>query len=109
MHHPHFPTPTHSITKSRTEVIIEGTHSSNPGPGAEWEELEFKCKPGSVDRRPCVITPYHYRLDWLMWFAAFQEYGNNPWLVHLAAKVMAGDPMVDSLVQYNPFKEKTPK
>lgn len=35
-------------------------------------EYEFNCKPGKVDRRPCIISPYHYRLDWLMWFAAFQ-------------------------------------
>ena len=27
---------------------------------------------GDVKRRPCLISPYHYRLDWLMWFAAFQ-------------------------------------
>ena len=61
-----------SITKERTEVIIEGTYAINPGELAKWEELEFNCKPGNISRRPCVISPYHYRLDWLMWFAAFQ-------------------------------------
>ena len=30
--------------------------------------------PGLVTRAPCTISPYHYRLDWLMWFAAFQKY-----------------------------------
>ena len=30
--------------------------------------------PGLVTRAPCTISPYHYRLDWLMWFAAFQNY-----------------------------------
>lgn len=25
-----------------------------------------------MNRRPCVISPYHYRMDWLLWFAAFQ-------------------------------------
>lgn len=25
-------------------------------------------------RRPCWISPYHLRIDWLMWFAAFQNY-----------------------------------
>ncbi len=29
-----------------------------------WREYEFKCKPGAVGRRPCFISPYHYRLDW---------------------------------------------
>ena len=66
-----------SVTKERTEIIIEGTHDINPGQSGElakWEELEFNCKPGNITRRPCVISPYHYRLDWLMWFAAFQVY-----------------------------------
>ena len=62
-----------SITKRRTEVIFKGTNSSDPeSPLAVWEEYEFKCKPGDIHRQPCLISPYHYRLDWLMWFAAFQ-------------------------------------
>lgn len=62
-----------SITKERTEVILQGTASPNASaPDAVWEDYEFKCKPGDPWRRPCLISPYHYRLDWLMWFAAFQ-------------------------------------
>ncbi|XP_071671384.1 lipase maturation factor 1 isoform X3 [Patagioenas fasciata] len=62
-----------SITKERTEVILQATSSLDPNdPAAVWEEYDFKCKPGDLKRRPCFITPYHYRLDWLMWFAAFQ-------------------------------------
>ncbi|CAJ0915186.1 unnamed protein product [Ranitomeya imitator] len=62
-----------SVTKERTEVIIQGTSSLDPNdPKSVWEEYEFNCKPGNVTRRPCAISPYHYRLDWLMWFAAFQ-------------------------------------
>ena len=62
-----------SVTKKRTEVIFQGTSSLDPSsPTAVWEEYEFKCKPGNVSRTPCLISPYHYRLDWLMWFAAFQ-------------------------------------
>ena len=64
-----------SVTKERTEVIIEGTYDTNLGRNGEsayWQELEFNCKPGNITHRPCLISPYHYRLDWLMWFAAFQ-------------------------------------
>lgn len=64
-----------SVTKERTEVIFQGTRNSTIIPdedGGIWEEYQFKCKPGYPKRRPCVISPYHYRLDWLMWFAAFQ-------------------------------------
>ena len=39
-----------------------------------------------------------------MWFAGFQTYQHNPWLVHLAAKMLVNDPIVDSLLLKNPFK-----
>ena len=62
-----------SVTKERTEIILQGTRNNTIyGNDVFCEEYEFKCKPGSVKRRPCLISPYHYRLDWLMWFAAFQ-------------------------------------
>ena len=61
-----------SITKECTEVIIEGSLNDSLHGGQQWTEYEFKCKPGNITRRPCWISPYHYRLDWLMWFAAFQ-------------------------------------
>ena len=62
-----------SVTKERTEIILQGTSNKTfYGSDVIWEEYEFKCKPGNVSRRPCLISPYHYRLDWLMWFAAFQ-------------------------------------
>lgn len=54
-------------------MILQGTVSPNASaPDAVWEDYEFKCKPGNPWRQPCLISPYHYRLDWLMWFAAFQ-------------------------------------
>ena len=60
-----------SITKERTEVVLQGTRNKTIIPNGIWQEYEFKCKPGDISRRPCLISPYHYRLDWLMWFAAF--------------------------------------
>ena len=98
-----------SVTKTRTEVVFEGTSATNPNdPKAEWLEYDFNCKPGNLSQIPCLISPYHYRLDWLMWFAAFQNYQHNPWLVHLAAKMLVNDPIVDSLLLNNPFREKSP-
>ncbi|XP_043567799.1 lipase maturation factor 1 isoform X2 [Chiloscyllium plagiosum] len=96
-----------SITKERTEVIIQGTMSQDPNdPSALWEEYEFKCKPGDLKRRPCIITPYHYRLDWLMWFAAFQTYEQNEWLIHLAGRLLMNDSLVLSLIAHNPFQNQ---
>eukprot|EP01048_Picozoa_sp_COSAG05_P030981 COSAG05_NODE_11057_length_533_cov_0.670507_1_plen_131_part_01 len=81
-----------SITKQRTEIILQGTLANDPTqPGAEWLEYEFRCKPGNVTRAPCLITPYHYRLDWLMWFAAFVQYQQHPWLLHLIAQLLSTD------------------
>ncbi|XP_031556252.1 lipase maturation factor 1-like [Actinia tenebrosa] len=100
-----------SITKKRTEVIFQGTKNSTIIPDEEggiWQEYEFKCKPGDTKRRPCLISPYHYRLDWLMWFAAFQNYQYNPWLIHLGAKLLVNDDQATSLIAHNPFYNDTP-
>ncbi|KAK1164750.1 lipase maturation factor 1 isoform X1 [Acipenser oxyrinchus oxyrinchus] len=98
-----------SITKERTEVVIQGTLSADPSdPGALWEEYEFKCKPGDLRRRPCLISPYHYRLDWLMWFAAFQTYEQNEWVIHLAGRLLANDTLTLSLMAHNPFEGREP-
>ena len=102
-----------SITKKRTEIILEGTRGSiadvmgENGAQAQaavvWTPYEFKCKPGDVNRRPCWITPYHYRLDWLMWFAAFGNYQQHPWLLHLTTKLLAGDHVASALLAHDPF------
>merc|ERR1712062_786230 len=98
------------VTKERTEIIFEGTYATNPDDSnAEWLEYEFKCKPGNVKQMPCLISPYHYRLDWLMWFAAFQSYQDNPWLVHLAAKFLMNDTQILDLIAENPFEKQPPK
>ncbi|XP_063434753.1 lipase maturation factor 1-like [Mytilus trossulus] len=97
-----------SVTKERTEVVFEGTYGDPHGSTAKWEEYEFKCKPGNITRAPCLISPYHYRLDWLMWFAAFQNYQRNPWLIHLGVKLLANDEDATSLIQNNPFEGKSP-
>lgn len=98
-----------SITKSRREVIIQGTYSLNPHDKSTlWEEYEFFCKPGNVFRRPCVISPYHYRLDWLMWFAGFQDYQSHPWLFHFVAKLLVNDKNVSKIILKNPFIDREP-
>ncbi len=90
-----------SVGKERTEIIIKGAYHSDK---IEWKEYEFKCKPGNVTRTPCIITPYHYRLDWLAWFAGFQPYYYQPWTVHFVAKLLTNDPKALSLISNNPFE-----
>ncbi|XP_076844064.1 lipase maturation factor 1 [Brachyhypopomus gauderio] len=96
-----------SVTKERTEVVFQGTLSANhTDEGVVWEEYEFMCKPGAVGRRPCLITPYHYRLDWLMWFAAFQTYEQNEWIIQIAGRLLANDSTMLSLMAHNPFQNR---
>uniref|UniRef100_A0A8D3C447 Lipase maturation factor n=1 Tax=Scophthalmus maximus TaxID=52904 RepID=A0A8D3C447_SCOMX len=98
-----------SITKERTEVIFQGTLSPDPkDPDAVWEEYQFLCKPGDVYRRPCLLSPYHYRLDWLMWFAAFQTYEQSEWVIHIAGRLLSNDSTLLSLLDHNPFQDRDP-
>jgi Lipase maturation factor len=51
-----------SIGRERYEIVIEGTTDDDPA-SATWSPYEFRCKPGDVARRPCVVAPYQYRID----------------------------------------------
>ena len=93
-----------SVGRERLELVFAGSDD-----GTTWREYEFKCKPGSVDRRPCVITPYHYRLDWLLWFAAMGRPQQYPWVVHLVWKLLENDPTTLSLIETNPFPDTPPR
>ena len=97
-----------SVGRTRDEVVIQGTLDPTPGPDSIWEDYELPCKPGRVDRAPCLITPYHLRLDWQIWFAAMQRIDTNPWLIHLVAKLLHGDPGIRKLVAHDPFAGDAP-
>jgi hypothetical protein len=98
-----------SIGRERYEVILEGTRDENPGDDADWRAYELPCKPGDVRRRPCFITPYHYRLDWQMWFAAFTDVRREPWLVHLVWQLLRGHGDGPKLLTVNPFPDAPPR
>ena len=97
-----------SIGRERDEIVLEGTYDTDPAT-ARWIAYEFKCKPGDVDRRPCVVSPYHHRLDWQMWFAAMSQAEDEPWLFHLVDKLLRGDPAVLSLMADGPFRRAPPR
>ncbi|OXB72414.1 UNVERIFIED_CONTAM: hypothetical protein H355_005473 [Colinus virginianus] len=59
-------------------AVAQSVHSA-------WSNYEFKCKPGDPYRSPCFLSPYHYRLDWLM-----------------------NTPSVTKLLARNPFKRSGP-
>ncbi len=93
-----------SVGRERLELVVQGSDDS-----ATWRDYEFKCKPTQLDRRPCVITPYHYRLDWLMWFAAMGRVEQYPWAAHLVWKLLQDDRATLRLIETNPFSEAPPR
>jgi hypothetical protein len=98
-----------SVGRVRPEIVFEGTRDEVIGPDTVWEEYEFPCKPGDVMRRPCVISPWHYRLDWQIWFAAMASPSQYPWTVHFVWKLLHADPGVRALLAKDPFGDTPPR
>lgn len=98
-----------SVGIERHEIIFEGTSDPVPDELSDWKPYEFKVKPGDIQRRPAIITPYHYRLDWQMWFAAMATPNEYPWTIHLAWKLLQNDPGTLSLIANNPFPADPPR
>jgi hypothetical protein len=103
-----------SVDRKRYEVILEGTSDPVPDRAARWEEYELPCMPGDPRRRPCLVSPYHYRLDWQMWFvgndaARGEPIEREPWLVHLVWQLLEGEPLPKRLLARDPFPDRPPR
>jgi hypothetical protein len=98
-----------AVTRERFEVVIKGTDTDVLDAAAEWREYELKGKPGDVNRRPCIVSPYHWRLDWQMWFAAMSSAEFHPWIFALVQKLLEGEKTILRLFARNPFPNVPPK
>jgi hypothetical protein len=98
-----------SVGATRYEIVIEGTMAAQPTDDADWRAYELPCKPGDIARRPCVLGPYHRRLDWLIWFSAMDGKLNDPWIVHLVWKLLDGDMTIRGLLARDPFDGEPPR
>jgi hypothetical protein len=99
-----------SVDRQRYEVILEGTADPTPDASAHWQEYELPCMPGDPRRRPCLISPYHYRLDWQMWFvgngaARGGTIDSEPWLIHLVWQLLQGEDAPGRLFARDPFRD----
>jgi Lipase maturation factor len=101
-----------SVNRYRDELVIEGTADDirDPAVTPRWEEYELPCKPGDPNRRPCLVSPYHYRLDWQMWFAAMESPDGGtpdwePWLAELVSQLLHGDKSSAALLAKDPFPD----
>ncbi|HYN07384.1 MAG TPA: lipase maturation factor family protein [Vicinamibacterales bacterium] len=98
-----------SITRTRYEIVLEGTDAPVVTPDTRWREYEFKGKPGDPARRPPQVAPYHLRLDWLMWFAAMSPAPRDAWFRSLVVRLLEGDRHVVSLLDSTPFPDRPPR
>jgi hypothetical protein len=99
-----------AVSRERYELVIEGTSDAVPDEDADWKAYELPCKPGALGRRPCVLGPYHHRLDWLIWFAAMDDsWEYDEWLVHVVWKLLHDDRGLLSLFDVNPFPDQPPR
>jgi hypothetical protein len=92
------------MTTHRPEIIVEGSDD-----GVTWLPYEFRWKAGDVQRRPRFAGPHLPRLDWQMWFAALDDYRENPWFLHFLARLLDGSPEVLALLETNPFPDHPPR
>lgn len=95
-----------SISKTRREIVIEGTDSLEPD--APWQEYELEGKPSDPKKRPRQFAPYHLRLDWMMWFAGLGLARELGWLLPLLGKLLEGDRATLRLFAKSPFPPERP-
>jgi Lipase maturation factor len=98
-----------TVGRVRREIVFEGTSDPVINAQTKWKEYEFPAKPGNPMRRPCIITPYHYRLDWQMWFAAMATPEQYPWTLNFVWKLLHNDSQTLSLLANNPFPKQPPR
>jgi hypothetical protein len=97
-----------SISRSREEVVLEGTTQSELSDETVWIQYEFRGKPGDVSRMPRQWSPYHLRLDWMMWFLPLLPVSAQPWFIQLCHGLLTNEPSITRLLRINPFPESPP-
>jgi hypothetical protein len=97
-----------SVTRTRYEVIVEGSAADDPADDADWREYDFKAKPGDPKRLPRQIAPYHLRLDWLMWFIPISPAYAGEWFLTFLNRLLEADRPTLRLLRRDPFDGARP-
>ena len=90
------------MTRRRPEIVIEGSAD-----GVRWLPYELPYKPGDPARRARWVAPHQPRLDWQMWFAAYDL--PPDWFVRLVTRLLEGAPEVEALFEKCPFAGRRPR
>ncbi len=97
-----------SVTRTRYEVIVEGTTAEQPSSAEDWQEYGFKAKPGDPRRMSPQIAPYHLRLDWLMWFIPISPAYAGDWFFRFLVRLLEADRPTLRLLRLDPFAGARP-
>jgi hypothetical protein len=97
-----------SVGRERYELIVEGAATDEPGEG-DWREYGFKGKPGNPSHLPPQVAPYHYRLDWLLWFIPLSSMYAGQWFLRFLSRLLEGDRATLRLLARNPFPDRPPR
>jgi hypothetical protein len=92
-----------TTTTTRPELVIQGSDDN-----LHWRDYALPYYPGPVARAPSWNIPHQPRLDWQMWFAAYGNATDNPWLIALLQALLEAQPQVMSLMGPNPFPDHPP-
>jgi len=92
------------MTTTRPAIAFEGSDD-----GQTWREYTLPYLPGPVTRPLSWNIPHQPRLDWQLWFAAFEGLGRNLWIQRLVHGLLQGRKPVLDLFADNPFPEHPPK
>jgi hypothetical protein len=98
-----------SVTRTRYEVIVEGTEEFPITDQTTWIEYEFKAKPGAPRRMPPQVAPYHLRLDWLMWFIPISTAYAGDWFTRFLLRLLESDTPTLRLLRSDPFSGRRPR
>lgn len=106
------------VTRTRYEIVLEGTDDAVVTRETHWQEYGFKAKPGDPRRRPPQLAPFHRRLDWLMWFLPFSidvtptgiaRSGYEAWFMSFVRKLLEDDHATLRLLAHNPLAGRRPQ
>jgi len=98
-----------SVGRERNQLVFEGTEDEVVTDATVWRAYAFKCQPVDPARRPCWMSPYHYRLDWLLWFAAMGSPADHDWTLRLVWNLLGADRATLGLLGDDPFRGRRPR
>lgn len=98
-----------TVGRERNQLVFEGTDDELVTDATVWRPYEFKCQPVDPARRPCWMSPYHYRLDWLLWFAAMGQPRDHDWAIRLVWNLLGADRATLGLLGQDPFHGRGPR